>query len=275
MRPTRLVAEPLHRAGKGHPQPYGYPGQWLPAYDSRMAASKNPPERAGTVTEQVLLEGAWYALAQAGRLLNSATTLYVANDWSTALAVAMFGREEVGRSRLLRDCAREVREGRTLTAHDVRKRSDDHVEKQSASAFSAVLRPRMDSALGKALVTLSQCDPSSKEWQDANILVESATNAKQKNQSQQRHESRCNALYVDLSAYATRWYRPTDISKDDAREGISQAVNDYGLERERFINSQLAITVPPHVSRDEMLAARERMSDPVDLPAPMWFGLGI
>lgn len=61
----------------------------MPAYDLRMAANKTPPERAGTVTEQVLLEGAWYALAQAGRLLNSATTLYVANDGSTALAIAM------------------------------------------------------------------------------------------------------------------------------------------------------------------------------------------
>ena len=39
------------------------------------------------VSEQTLLEGSWWALAQAGRLLQSATTLYDLGDFGTALAV--------------------------------------------------------------------------------------------------------------------------------------------------------------------------------------------
>jgi AbiV family abortive infection protein len=226
---------------------------------------------AATLTEQVLLEGAWHALAQAGRLLNSAFSLFQANDASTALAIAMFGREELGRSRLLRDCAREVREGFALTVHDVRNRCEDHVAKQSESAFCIVLRPPMDSALGRAMTIMSQPDPSSREWQDAKDMLDAAIGSKQKRQPQQRHDSRCNALYVDLNSSGTGWHRPTEIAEDDARNAIQEALNDYRLERERLTNPALAIANPVHVSVKDMTEARARMAVEVDLPpAPLW-----
>jgi AbiV family abortive infection protein len=87
------------------------------------------------VTEQMLLEGSWWALKQAGRLLESATMLFESGDFSTALAVAMFGREELGQSRLLRDCAWEVREGKVPQPDEIKRRCKDHVKKQEASAF--------------------------------------------------------------------------------------------------------------------------------------------
>jgi hypothetical protein len=54
------------------------------------------------VTAQTLWEGSWLALEQAGRLLRSASILWDSGDPSTAVAIAMLGREELGRSRLLR-----------------------------------------------------------------------------------------------------------------------------------------------------------------------------
>src|SRR6266566_5212144 len=108
------------------------------------------------VDEQTLLEGSWWALEQAGRLLRSATVLFKSGDCSTALAVAMFGREELGRSRLLRDCAREVREGNLLQPHKITERCKDHVRKQKASAFHITLSPPSDSQLGKDLRSLNE-----------------------------------------------------------------------------------------------------------------------
>ena len=63
------------------------------------------------VSEQTLLQGSWYALEQAGRLLRSAVALFESGDPSTAVAVAMFGREELGRSRILRVLAQQVKAG--------------------------------------------------------------------------------------------------------------------------------------------------------------------
>ena len=49
-----------------------------------------------------LLKGLWYSLEQCGRLLKSAGVLYEEKDYSTAVGVAMFAREELGKHRLLR-----------------------------------------------------------------------------------------------------------------------------------------------------------------------------
>ena len=59
------------------------------------------------VPEQTLPQGSWYALEQTGRLLRSAVVLFESGDPSTAVAVAMFGREELGRSRILRVLAQQ------------------------------------------------------------------------------------------------------------------------------------------------------------------------
>src|SRR5215467_306493 len=108
------------------------------------------------VTEQTLLEGSWYALEQAGRLLESATGVFESGDVSTALALAMFGREELGRSRLLRDCAGEVGKGKSLQPDAIERRCVDHVKKQEASAFATRLSPPPDSQVGQALRDLNK-----------------------------------------------------------------------------------------------------------------------
>lgn len=225
------------------------------------------------VAEQTLLEGSWWALGQAGRLLRSATTLFESGDFGTALAVAMFGREELGRSRLLRNCAREVREGKTLQAHEITKRCEDHVRKQEASAFGITLRPSSDSQLGKALSALTEHEPGSEQWNNANDVINSAADAKRKRQPHERHQARCSSLYVDLNDPGTDWLRPVDISREEARINISDAVNDYAQEVDRLTNEGLRPTLQqhfPHLSVEAMSVARARMSHAVDIPRPIW-----
>lgn len=185
----------------------------------------------------------------------------------------MFGREELGRSRLLRDCAREVRGGKTLQAHEITNRCGDHVKKQEASAFSITLRPSSGSQLGKALSALTEHEPGSEQWDSANDIINSAVDAKRKRQPQERHQARCTSVYVDLNDAGTDWLRPVDITKDEARNNIVGAVNDYAHEVDRLTNEGLGPPLQQHspqLSVEEMSIARARMSHPVDIPPPMW-----
>jgi AbiV family abortive infection protein len=76
---------------------------------------------ASCVTEQTLLHGAWYALEQAGQLVDSAVTLVDAGTFSTATGVAMLGHEELGSYRILRRLANEVAKGvRVMSVVEVR-----------------------------------------------------------------------------------------------------------------------------------------------------------
>src|ERR1700722_1238991 len=86
------------------------------------------------ISEQTLLEGSWHALVQAGRLLRSAVLLFDSGDASSASVLAMFVREELGRSRLLRICAGEVKAGQLYTPSEIAAKCDDHVARQ-ASAY--------------------------------------------------------------------------------------------------------------------------------------------
>jgi AbiV family abortive infection protein len=125
------------------------------------------------VSEQTLLEGSWFALEQAGRFLCSATQLFRTGDWSTALAIAMFGREELGRSRLLRDISGEVHLGKVLGPAAINRRCKRHAAKQDASAFSVTVH-------AASTATASALD--------------AAVTAKARRQSSDRHEARCSSL---------------------------------------------------------------------------------
>ncbi len=225
------------------------------------------------VSEQTLLEGAWFALEQAGRLLHSAKVLFEIGDFSTAVAVAMFSREELGRSRLLRDCSRDVRNGQVLQAKDITKRCQDHVVKQNASVGSITLRTTNDTELGKALQTQWEYAPSSEQWKRAESFINSAHEAKQKRQPDERHQLRCSSLYVDINGMGTDWIRPFKIDKEEARNHIYDTSNDYAHEVDRLTNEDLRSMLEqhsPHVCAKAMKTAREKMVQNVNILPPSW-----
>ena len=65
-----------------------------------MTARRSTTPRASA---PFLLEGAWYAFEQSGRLLNDAVTLFDGGSHSTAAGIALLGREELGKGRILLD----------------------------------------------------------------------------------------------------------------------------------------------------------------------------
>jgi AbiV family abortive infection protein len=223
------------------------------------------------VTEQTLLEGSWFALQQAGRLLVTAVAIYEHGDHSTAASTAMFAREELGRSRLLRGCAAEVRGGRVLSAKAVNARCDEHAEKQQASAFSITLRPAVGSVPWKALNALSDTLPGGPEWDAAERVLKQATDAKGKRQPHYRTTVRARGLYVDLDDTGKKWLRPVHMDKTEALYELSSAIGDYNLEASRLTDEglkQVTRQYQPHVQVEEMINARRKMVEQIELPQP-------
>src|SRR5215475_183400 len=103
------------------------------SHDDAAEYQVDPEVRLSTsVTPQYLLHGAVYALEQCGLLLRDANLLYESGSYATAIALAAFAQEELGRWKMLRDLRKEVLDGDHLTAEQVRTRCGDHVRKQEA-----------------------------------------------------------------------------------------------------------------------------------------------
>jgi AbiV family abortive infection protein len=216
------------------------------------------------VSEIVLLQGSWHALEQAGRLLHASVVVFNAGDPATALALGMFGREELGRSRILRDIAAEVAAGKSINPKDIANRCDDHVRKQRAGLLSSTLRVNPPSALAEALRTAVSSSPRSNQWTASRKIINAASAAKMKRDPHVRHGKRENALYVDLDNSGTSWSRPCAIPASVAREEIEDAVGDYAIQCDKLRDNVIATDFP------KMACARATMKPiPVLLP-PIW-----
>ena len=221
------------------------------------------------VSEQTLLQGSWYALEQTGRLLRSAVVLFESGDPSTAVAVAMFGREELGRSRILRVLAQQVKAGKKLSAAAVKKWCEEHVTKQVAAALGTTLRINAPSQLAKAVRARFDNEHGSQAWQQASDTINAAIEAKRKRDPHSRHEARVRGLYVDLDSVGTAWTRPAELDAEAARLELEDAIGDYSLECDQLREEVLLQDYP------EMARARATMRPSPVLPAPVWPASGL
>lgn len=216
------------------------------------------------VTAETLRQGAWYALEQAGRLLYAATVIADDGDPITGAAVAMFGREELGRSAILRELADNVDKGTTMAPDEVRNAYVNHVMKQSKGAFSTTLRGEPPTCVDTILRKMSSTEPGSQEWNTVKEKADSAMDAKRKHDPQRRHSIRIGGLYVDLNNAGSGWSRPCIRNASEARNEIVDAVNDYAVERDRLRDEVLDEDHP------EMARARASIASEITLPAPRW-----
>jgi AbiV family abortive infection protein len=185
-------------------------------------------KRADEVSEAYLAEGALLALDQAGRLLVDAQILYKASRYATAMALALFGREELGRSRILYQLCQRVRNGDPVTASDVQKACDDHLEKQRQSLLGGiVLRATPSDAIGRAIQTKLSARPQSQEYTKASETIDLAVERKMAQLPGARHADRLEALYVDPTPSAAGWNRPSTLAPERARLAIEDLSNDY------------------------------------------------
>jgi AbiV family abortive infection protein len=193
------------------------------------------PPPSQSVTLQYLLEGAAYALEQGGLLLHDSLLLYLNGKYASAIVMALFAREEVGRYNLLRDLRKEmVEKGRTVTVEDIRRTCDDHVAKQFRGQFGVTLKSSGDDQLGKLLRAIQDNHPQSPQAQKAHAELDSIVKGMPRKESHQRHDLRQKSLYVEPSDSGTSWNRPKYQSKQTAREEIQGAANAYAGALDRF-----------------------------------------
>jgi len=218
---------------------------------------------SASVSPQYLLEGAAYALEQCGLLLRDANLLYRSGSYASAVALAAFAQEELGRWKMLLDLRRKVIDGDSVTIKEIKTRCGDHVRKQEAGVMSTTMRADMDSGLGKLLQARANSKPGSKEWKAADEQIQKLDRQKAKRAPDDRHKQRMSALYVDAVA-PDRWNRPTnEISVAAAFDYLQDAANDYSLQRDRYTNPEVYKPDDP-----ELYTALEKWTDRPALPNP-------
>jgi AbiV family abortive infection protein len=211
-----------------------------------------------SVSPRYLLEGAVYALEQCGLLLRDANVLYRNGSYSSAVAVALFAQEELGRWSILLDLRRKVLDGDNVTVKDIQASCGNHVRKQEAGMMSFTMRVVTDP--GGLLDTYLNVRQGSEEWNTAREQLEQARQTVPVG----RHKQRMSALYVDAVS-AGRWRRPTrEISLITAYVYLQGAANDYSGQWDRCANPSVHKPDDP-----ELYTALENWpARPILLPRP-------
>jgi AbiV family abortive infection protein len=224
------------------------------------------------VSERVLLEGAWFGLEQCGILLRDAVTLHRCASRASAVGLAMLAREEMGKARILLDFWRDaVNKGRKVSAAEIRRKLDDHEEKQRKAQVSQLLTAGEigteagGTRMAKLLRTLTTSGHSTSEREAAQRELDELRPKLLKRTPMERHKARMRALYVDLNESATGWSRPTEML-GDARAILEHAAGDYAGQWDRF---QGRLGILAHVE-PKLAAALEQWPERPALPEPSW-----
>jgi AbiV family abortive infection protein len=176
-----------------------------------------------------------------------------------------FAREELGRSKILRDLWRQQRGGSTVILDDISNACNDHVKKQRAGMLSLTIMADSGTGLGKVLTDRIMNAPQSQKWNEATEKLKQIDEMKQKRTTDDRHAERERSLYVEPKSNS-EWNRPADVSAMTAHNFLRDAVNDYsGSFHNGYIASDQSML--KHVDQ-ELYDALERLTDRPQLPLP-------
>lgn len=192
-----------------------------------------------SVTPDVLLRGAWYALEQCGHLLQNSVALHGRQAYASSVALALLAREELGRYRILLDLWRQVAGGKVASVADVRAACDDHVTKQHEAQLSLVYRADGSSELAKLLRARIKTLPGTTEYKQIDDKLNQLDQIKAKRTPTDRHSTRMKAMYVDINDSGTDWNRPAAMPEGEAMNCLADAVNDYSVQVDKL--SQIEI----------------------------------
>ena len=218
------------------------------------------------VALDVLLRGTWCALEQCGILLRDASTLYGAKAYSSAVALAMIAREELGKYRLLLEEWRKAESTGTLPAvAEIQATCADHIEKQKRAVLSLTFTADGPSTLGDAIAAQIKYKPQDAEYLAAEKVNQTGLRAMAKHAPEARHSSRMRALYVDLEDSGSAWNRPSEVSQNECKRLLNDAVNDYAGQMHRMNPDSLREMEEP-----KLADALEGWPDRPELPGPRW-----
>jgi AbiV family abortive infection protein len=187
------------------------------------------------VTQRFLLEGAVYALQHSGTLLRDAVALFNQGSYPSAIVLALFGREELGKYGLLRDSFEKLAAGEAVDMKAVRAACRDHEAKQARAMLSVTQRFFVTDQAGKAIMDRMHHPVGSPEYEEAERLLDELTARQMATMPCDRHQIRMSALYVNPKADGSGWERPQDQTVGDIRYEVNDAVNDYRNVYDRLV----------------------------------------
>jgi AbiV family abortive infection protein len=195
-----------------------------------------PPQTPSQgVSAQFLLEGAVYALEQAGRLLYDAHLLYKNQRYGSAIVMALFSREEIGRYQLIRKLRKGmVKTGGVVTTDEIDRACDDHVMKQKLGHLGLLIKSAPGEQLWDLLMTRMNNHPQSAEFQEADRHLDFIVTRMNRTLPHERHELRQKALYVEPDDSGLTWNRPNEQTKEEAFKQIEGTSNAYNMALDRF-----------------------------------------
>ena len=208
------------------------------------------------VTAGFLLEGACYALRQCGHLLSDAVTLCEKGSAATAVGIAAFAREELGRSRILQDLTKRADSGETITLKQVIEACHHHVEKQRKAVGSTVFRSQGGDRLGELINVKLRSNPGSPDYERASRALDELGEIDRRRAPARRHEQRMESLYVEPDQTGSSWNKPWETDPEEARHFLEHAANDYSGLREHFLREYAG-----------------RLGEDMPLPPPRWLGI--
>jgi len=205
-----------------------------------------------------LLRGAFYALEQGGRLLHDATALWNQQRYSSAVVLAVFAREEIGRFKILLQEREEALKSGPRGVDDVRKLVNDHREKLRTAPAGISLH---FDASAPGLEGL-HANPQSTEFQKAHAILDERMRQKAERQPKTTHLTRMSALYVDIDEGTKAWKRPAEITAGAAGLLLQEIANDYSHRYSYLLN-------PNDYYREPFEAFLAWDARPT-LPEPVW-----
>jgi AbiV family abortive infection protein len=170
-----------------------------------------------------LVQGSFYALANAGRLIHDAVFLFKDQRYASAVTLAVYCREELGRARILLDRASSLAPDQAITPQDVRDACNQHLAKLRHGQAATVLR--FHAGPPKGLSTLA-VDPMHPQYREARTFIDAATGAKRKRDPDDAHELREQSLYVEPDESGS-WNQPPLLSPTAAYNLVNDVAGDY------------------------------------------------
>jgi len=175
-----------------------------------------------------IIEGSFYAMEQAGSLINDAAALYAQGKWPSSLVLAVFSLEELGKAEILLQ--------RGIEAATTGPKSRDQV-----IAGGAAHQTKLKAGRGPATVTtaVNFCGdipaPNAAESAALEAQLDAAEQIALDNAPAEAHAARMHALYVDLGMDEA-WAKPKETSASEAYLMVSAASIEYGVRREKFVH---------------------------------------
>jgi AbiV family abortive infection protein len=184
-----------------------------------------------TATE--IVEGAYYAMDQAGQLLSDAVVLYDRGRWPSSLVLGVFSLEELGKAEALFYRAKDAVNTGPKRLQDVMAGLTSHPTK-------------LKTGRGPLTVTASVFfwgdipEPGTREMEEIERRLASAERVAQQNAPNEAHKARMRALYVDLRD-GESWRRPSETTGAQAYLMLAAVSIEYGVRRGKFVNPTDAI----------------------------------